>query len=140
MIRISQSEDFEQVFQLFHQLWPGKELNHSKLREIFDNSLTTKSNILLSAVEQEIVGFGSMVILNNFWQEARIGYLTTLIVDNKYRGKGLGKKLINTFCEIAKNNGCTKLELDSGFHRAQAHEFYERNGFERRAYLFSKNL
>ena len=26
------------------------------------------------------------------------------------------------------------------FHRKQAHEFYVRNGFENRAYLFSKSL
>jgi hypothetical protein len=30
-----------------------------------------------------------------------------------------------------------KLELDSAFHRHGAHNFYEKMGFENRAYLFS---
>jgi len=30
--------------------------------------------------------------------------------------------------------------LDSAFHTTIAHEFYERLGFEKRAYLFSKEI
>jgi glucosamine-phosphate N-acetyltransferase len=33
-----------------------------------------------------------------------------------------------------------RVELDSAFHRKQAHRFYEQLGFENRAYLFSKAL
>jgi hypothetical protein len=32
------------------------------------------------------------------------------------------------------------VELDSAFHRSQAHKFYQQEGFENRAYLFSKPL
>lgn len=36
---------------------------------------------------------------------------------------------------------CATLESkDSAFHRRDAHRFYEQMGFERRAYLFSKEL
>lgn len=42
--------------------------------------------------------------------------------------------------KIAKSHGCKRLELDSAFHRVLAHEFYERLGFEKRAYLFSREI
>lgn len=42
--------------------------------------------------------------------------------------------------KIAKGHGCKRLELDSTFHRTIAHEFYERSGFEKRAYLFSEEI
>ncbi len=32
--------------------------------------------------------------------------------------------------------GLKRVELDSGFPREKAHAFYERLGFEKRAYLF----
>jgi hypothetical protein len=41
---------------------------------------------------------------------------------------------------IAKELGCKRFELDSGFQREGAHKFYESIGFEKRAYLFSKIL
>jgi glucosamine-phosphate N-acetyltransferase len=36
--------------------------------------------------------------------------------------------------------GCKQFELDSAFHRKEAHAFYEQRRFERRALLFSKPL
>lgn len=36
--------------------------------------------------------------------------------------------------------GCKKIELDSGFPRDKAHKFYEKIGFEKKAYLFSRDL
>lgn len=42
--------------------------------------------------------------------------------------------------EIAKENSCKRIELDSAFHRKNAHGFYKSIGYEIRAYLFSKTL
>lgn len=36
--------------------------------------------------------------------------------------------------------GCKRIELDSGFHREQAHKMYEHIGFNKRAFLFSKEI
>jgi hypothetical protein len=33
-----------------------------------------------------------------------------------------------------------RLELDSAFHRTNAHAFYDKLGFEKRAYLFTKEI
>ncbi|SMC22199.1 Acetyltransferase (GNAT) family protein [Clostridium acidisoli DSM 12555] len=63
-----------------------------------------------------------------------------MIVDEKNRGKGIGQGLIDKPCQIAKELGCKRFELDSGFQREGAHKFYESIGFEKRAYLFSKIL
>jgi len=41
---------------------------------------------------------------------------------------------------IARQNNCKQIELDSSFHRKEAHQFYESIGFKSRAYLFTKQL
>ena len=81
-----------------------------------------------------------MVIMNNFWQESRVGYITTLIVDERCRGMGLGKELVDALIKKSREYECKKIELDSGFHREETHKFYERLGFEKRAFLFSLDL
>jgi GNAT superfamily N-acetyltransferase len=48
--------------------------------------------------------------------------------------------LINEAIKDAKGKGLKRLELDSGFHREKAHEFYLKLGFEKRAFLFSHPL
>ena len=55
-------------------------------------------------------------------------------------GQGIGKKLMKRITKIAKENSCKRIELDSAFHRKNAHGFYKSIGYEIRAYLFSKTL
>jgi len=48
--------------------------------------------------------------------------------------------LIKESIKDSKDKGLKRLELDSAFHREQAHEFYLKLGFEKRAFLFSYPL
>lgn len=134
-------EDFEEVFCLFRQLWPAKELNHQDLKKVFERGLNSGSDEYICAeYNGGIIGFCSMAIVNNFWQEGHIGYIYAMIIDETYRGKGIGTKLLQEAYEAAKVRGCKKIELDSGFHRTEAHKFYEKNGYLKRAFLFSRDI
>lgn len=140
-VRKAEKEDFDHIPELFRQLWPGKSLNRDRLLSVFQSMMTSDNYELLCAEkDQRLVGFASLAVLQNFWQEGPILYITTMIVDEKHRGKGVGKALIARITEIAKEKGCAKIELESAFHRGDAHSFYEKMGFEKRAYFFSKNV
>lgn len=78
--------------------------------------------------------------MNNFWQEGYISYIYAMVTDEKYRGKGIGTKLIDEAINRSSTQGFKRIELDSGFPREKAHKFYEKLGFEKRAYLFSMVL
>jgi len=41
---------------------------------------------------------------------------------------------------IATERNCSRIELDSAFHRKRAHRFYQQCGFENRGFIFSKTL
>ena len=140
-IRTSCINDFEEIYNLFFQLWPNKELHKQELLEVFERGLNSNTDYYLSAVEDgSVIGFSAFYMANNFWQEGIIAYDYGMIVDEKNRGKGIGKSLLDKACQIAKELGCKRFELDSGFQREGAHKFYESIGFEKRAYLFSKVL
>jgi GNAT superfamily N-acetyltransferase len=140
-IRKSSIEDFDRIVELFYQLWPGKQINKEELIKIFKKKMNLDNYFLLSAEYlNEVIGFSSLVKLDNFWQEGYILYITILVVDEKYRNQGVGKQLINSILEIGKENKCKKIELESSFSRVEAHNFYEKMGFEKRAYFFSRNV
>lgn len=140
-IRTSCFDDFEEIYNLFVQLWPNKELHKKELLEVFQRGLNSDTDYYLSAVENGIIiGFSAFYIANNFWQEGIVAYDYGMIVNEKNRGQGIGRCLIDKACQIAKELGCKRFELDSGFQREGAHKFYESLGFEKRAYLFSKIL
>ena len=141
IIRDSKFEDFNHVFLLFRQLWPSKELHFNDLMTVFNRGI--QSNIdkyICAEFNNKVIGFCAFSIVNNFWQEGYIAYVYAMIVDDSYRSNGIGTSLLEKAFDIAKLSGCKKIELDSGFPREKAHKFYERIGFEKRAYLFSRDL
>ncbi len=141
LIRNARKEDYGAVVGLLKQLWPGKSLNLERLVRILEHMATSPDYVLLCAErEHELIGFASLAILSNLWQEGLIMYLTTMIVDERHRRTGIGKLFMGRILEIALQKGCAKIELESAFHRAGAHAFYAKMGFEKRAYFFSKDI
>lgn len=57
-----------------------------------------------------------------------VAYIDTLWVDEIFRGKGLGSKLLDKVERIAKQKGCYLIHLDT--FSFQAKEFYEKQGYE----------
>jgi glucosamine-phosphate N-acetyltransferase len=140
-IRGCRKSDFASVMHLLQQLWPSQQLDASRLQTVFERALDSNLQLYLCGTEDDrIVGFVSLSIKNDLWQAANLGHVDELVVDESVRGAGLGTQLLNAIIAEAKGRGCARVELDSAFQRKKAHEFYERNGFENRAYLFSKPL
>ena len=140
-IRKSTIADFEQVYVLLPQLWPDAILNKNKLRHVFARALNSDYHHYLCAIDKKVVvGFCSLSIRNSLWQQGFIAHIDEIIVESAYRGHGIGTQMILKAMKIAKQKGCTRLELDSAFHRGKAHNFYKKIGFENRAFLFSMPL
>lgn len=140
-VRPCRAEDFGDVVRLLRQLWPDKQLNAAQVQTVFDRALACERQAYLCATDgQRVVGFGALTIKNNLWQGGYLGHIDELVVDNDYRGRGIGTLLLDQLIALAHQKGCRRVELDSAFHRKQAHQFYEQRGFENRAFLFSKTL
>jgi glucosamine-phosphate N-acetyltransferase len=140
-IREGTNADFDEVVFLLRQLWPDKAIDTQSLKTVYEQALLSKNQKYLCAVENnEVVGFGSLTINNNLWQEGNLGHIDEIIVDSNSRGQGIGRQLLSELINLAKEMKCKRIELDTAFHRKEAHRFYEQQGFEKRAYLFSMNI
>jgi len=141
LIRYFEARDFDQVFGLLKQLWSYKELNNDGMKKMLDHNLSTSGHFyIVATVGAQVVGFCSLSVKHNLWLQDFLGNVDEMVVDESYRGQGIGKKLMHRITEIAIENNCKQLELESSFHREKAHAFYEELGFEKRAFLFSKPL
>jgi len=140
-IRNAKAEDFDRICELLQQLWPDKTLDNRALKTVMNRALLSPQDIYLCIeVDNTVAGFCSLAIRNSLWKEARIGTISEMVVDETFRKRGIGTALLGTIVDMARQKGCRCIELDSAFHREAAHHFYEKAGFEKRAYLFSKEL
>lgn len=141
IIRAVDTKDFDDIYLLLQQLWPDKELNKKDLMEIFSRGIKSQNELYFCAeLNGKVIGFCSLGFKNSLWQEGYIGYVNEIVVDKLHRGKGIGTALLKAATDAAKEKGCKRIEMDSAFQRKEAHQFYEKSGFEKRAYLFSKKL
>jgi GNAT superfamily N-acetyltransferase len=82
----------------------------------------------------------ALSVRKSLWGQGFLGYVDELVVDESRRGEGIGGMLLERALELAKKGGCRRVELDSAFHRADAHRFYENHGFEGICQLFGRDI
>ncbi len=138
-VRKCQAGDFEAIYVLLHQLWPGREFHRETLLKIFSQGLKSDLEDYYCAEENgRVIGYCSVRFRASFWVEGCLGYIGELIVDQAHRKAGIGKDLLKAVIARARERGCKRVELDSAFSRLEAAEFYLKMGFEKRANLFSR--
>lgn len=67
-------------------------------------------------------------------------YVDDLVTSEASRSKGYGKALIDWLRDLAREQHCTHLHLDSGTQRHRAHRFYVREGMDIASFHFSEEL
>ena len=137
LIKISSDpEDFEVCALMMSSTdpWITLGMNYEQCLNAFDGSC---KEIYTMRFQNEIAGF---VIIQTGGSFA--GYIQTICIDEKWRGRGLGRKLLS-FCEerILKfspnificvssfNEGAKKLYLDYGFKLVGELENFVKHGF-----------
>ena len=140
-IRSCCSDDFSAVVELLRQHWPDEEFRDALLRGAFERGLASpRQRYLCAELDSRVVGFASLTLKASLRHEGAIGHVDELMVDRDHRCRGIATLLMQRIEELALAVGCTRLELDSAFHRKEVHAFYEQRQFARRALLFSKPL
>jgi GNAT superfamily N-acetyltransferase len=140
-IRRASPEDFPAIFELLQQLWPNLSLDRTKMADAVAVGAKTQNQFhFCRVVDQRIVGFATLAVVYSLWQQAAIGYIGELVVNEADRGQGHGKALLDFLRDFAADRGCSRLELDSGFARTDAHAMYEHYGMTKRAFVFSREL
>ena len=141
IVEVPKIEDFKRVNELavqvheMHVTWNPdifKSVEEVINKEYFEN-LIKNEEIYIAKVDKEIVGY---IIFNIKEKEnPSMRYrkqlnIDAICVDERYRGKGIGTKILESIKEIAKTRGCTDLYLTVNQENENAIKVYEKFGFK----------
>jgi ribosomal-protein-alanine N-acetyltransferase len=89
--------------------------------EVGDNDL---ARYLVAEVDGQIVGYAGM------WLILDEAHITNVALLPSFRGRGLGSKLMEKLCELAKIAGARRMTLEVRPSNLAAQRLYGRMGFE----------
>ena len=133
-------EDCKSVYRLMCQL-EQKELPFERFSEIYQHQVEDDRYYhLLCERDGSIVSALNLRFEEQLHHAAKIAEVLEFAVDASCRSMGIGKGMFAKGCEIAKEFGCSQIELATNQLRKDAHRFYEREGMHNFHYKFSKSL
>jgi len=98
-------------------------------------------SLFVACIGSNIVGTFELLIMDNLGHKGKpSGVIEDVMVDNVYRSKGIGRKMMEHAISVCKTYGCYKLTLSSNLKRERAHDFYEKIGFIKHGYSFHVDL
>lgn len=98
-------------------------------------------HLLVAMVEGAVVGTADCSIVANLTHRGRPwSVVENVVVDDRCRRQGVGRRLMEEVVERCRAQGCYKIQLLSQQHRSGAHAFYESMGFQATAVGFRRYL
>lgn len=120
-------EDLSGVLELHKTLIPF-EISFDRSIDIYREMLMDENYFLLVAKDDNKV-IGSALGICCKCLAVSFLVIEDVIVKDEVRGKGVGKKMMESLDEFAKRKHCAYAILVSSAFRKEAHRFYEKAGF-----------
>lgn len=132
--------DCKMIYNLICQL-ECKQLPFDKFSKIYQNQLNNKHYYcLVCEYNNNIIGILNLRFEEQLHHSECIAEIMEFVVNSSYRKKGIGKEMFTNACQIAKNIGCTQIEVACNQLRADTHNFYLKEGMHNFHFKFSKSL
>jgi len=138
-VRSVRLEDVDQLARLFDQL--GHPQTADGLRTALVGVLADpRADVLVADDDGAVVGAAAYFMVPVAHDSRPWCRITTLVVDEAHRGRGIGHTLVEAAEVAARDVGCSRTEATSALHRTGAHRLYERHGYCRTSTHFLKRL
>jgi N-acetylglutamate synthase-like GNAT family acetyltransferase len=138
MIREAKIEDAEAILPLFHQLWPNRQIDSDETVQILGCYIEDGNYEIYCYEDEKIEGIITVSIRQAFFYDGSVAIIEDLVINKYIRGEGIGSELVRFVERKLKEKGISSIELSSDFHRAQAHDFWEKLEYKKSGYHFRK--
>jgi ribosomal protein S18 acetylase RimI-like enzyme len=139
MIRAAEERDAPLLAELITQL--GYATTAQEMTERLRAILSDQNFATFVAVEEnEVCGMIGLSTSMSYEHNDRTGRIIALVVHEKMRRRGIGRKLIAAAEDYFSREQVTRLTLTTRFAREKAHKFYEALGYVRTGLRFMKQL
>lgn len=128
-IRKVEKQDLDFVYQAINEL-ENEVLDFEVFKEIFEENISNPKNLYLIAEnETEGLGFISFHTQNLLHHCGLVGEIQEFFIHQNYRGKGIGRQLINEILQYADRNNLKSIEVTTNKRRVENVLIYENLGF-----------
>ena len=139
LIREAKLTDASVIAHLVTQL--GYPTSSSEMENRLQIILAHPDHIIFVAeVSSTVVGLVGAYTGYSIGFTGTYGRLIGLVVDVQWRGRGIGKMLMEQIERWLREKGATRIIITSGKQRTEAHRFYEALGYTETGVRFVKRL
>jgi GNAT superfamily N-acetyltransferase len=104
------------------------------------DSATDSVFVAADSRARDVLGMLALHQFSALHDDAPVALITALVVAERARGLGVGRRLVDRAVETARRWGCTRLMVTTHVRRADAHAFYEHIGFDLTGRRYVKTL
>lgn len=121
IIRDMKESDLERIMEI-----EEKSFNPPWSREAFLLELTKNllAKYIVAEMDGQVVGYGGI------WLIIDEGHVTNIAVDEEYRGKGIGSKILEGLIQICRERNMTAMTLEVRKSNVVAQSLYRKYGFK----------
>lgn len=144
MIRQAGLSDAYLAAQLAAKLWPAH--TAAELLADFETLLASENAaVFLCIAHGSAIGFAQCQLRHDYVEgthSSPVGYLEGVFVEESYRNRGYGKKLVCACEQWARGRGCTEFASDCELDNRQSLAFHLNSGFQEtnRIICFAKRI
>jgi GNAT superfamily N-acetyltransferase len=132
-------DDAEPVGRLITEL--GYPTTTIEMADRLTAILSDPSYVTFVAVQDtNVIGVAGATLSLYYEKDGVYSRLAVLAVSSAARGLGIGRQLVEAVERWSASKGAREVFVNSGFHRGDAHGFYERCGYSRTGFRFVKLL
>jgi ribosomal protein S18 acetylase RimI-like enzyme len=142
IVRTATARDIPEIVRLIRQLAAHDHVtppDSDTLAEVL-GVLMARSTVYIVAEASDgnaLVGAMQLDFRLTTWEAAPYAYVEDFIVDEAYRGQGIGSAMLALAEELSRERGCVRMDLDVLQESVDSQRFYARHGFvdQQRLYL-----
>ncbi|WP_199620762.1 GNAT family N-acetyltransferase [Paenibacillus alkalitolerans] len=135
--REAASHDEDEVFELASRLATSFKINKNDFAKIFSNLLNdVNADLIIAETEAKVIGYALAFHHSTFYTNGTVSWVEEIFVSEGFRGRDIGKKLMQIIELKALNRGSKLVALAT----RRAGEFYKAIGYDESAAYYKKTL
>jgi ribosomal protein S18 acetylase RimI-like enzyme len=137
-IRRVVERDLERVHLLLEQLLPAE---FERRRAVWRNTLAQDGYASwIAEIDNQPAGFIDLILFHDIAHGGALGLINNLVVDARFRRRGLGEALLSEAIAHCRRSGAAELHLWTDSDNAPALRLYESAGFAPRSLVLELQM
>ena len=123
--------EFSRIMRKFYKYAGNEQTSENELKKLFEKALNKIQNytIIGAFQDKKMIGLISMTFAESSYKISPFCWCDDFFIEDRFRGKSIGKKLIEEVRKMAIKKNCSNILVGVGEDEENAKKFYKKIGF-----------